>query len=427
MVSLAVLFNVDKSSIISYCYTLGIFFFFHVLTKERKELDRNFIFFHYYLANAILLFFIFRYQIPDYMGLTGPEGGIGTDDCRYYAQLVHGKDIYYKIHVDVYDLYNFSSFLQITYPFTVHTPLNIVIFNLLGVCFLPYYTKKLIFELFNDEKLASKAEILVLICPFTTYYGCILMRDMLICSLTIASLYYFTKKTYLPIILAIALIIWIRFGSIIYIVIGILLIIRQNMVIEEKKTVRFSLLIITLIALFYYNYDSIQEFSDGKLGDSIIRSTDNFYMEETTFARLLKLPFPINIILSSLFFLVFPIFGWIVIYEDILLMSSVYNTFLNGLFFFYLWPFIFNAIFSWLFYKKKNVHLQLLALWMLSFVIILGTVDLQIRQKTILFPFMCMMAAYGIVKFDYTSKYTSLVFGFLMITYQLTIFINTVI
>ncbi len=425
LIAIAVLRMVDKTSVFSYGYTLLIFFAFHLVHFENKEVDRNFIYLHYYLAHAILLFCVFRYQMPEYMGLTGPEGGIGTDDVRFYAQVVQGKGVFYHIKVSLVNIHHFSSLLLIVYPFEVHTPLNLVTFNLVGVCFLPYYMKKLTLEIFDDEKLANRVGLLTLLCPFLTYYGCILMRDTLIVTLVVGGMYYFMRRKYIPMLLFAALIIWVRFGSFIYFITGILLIMRRNLMVANKSTIRLTLLIIVLIIIFNYSYETIQEFSEGKLGDSVFRSTESDFFEDTTISKLTKLRFPLNIIALTVFFLVNPMFGWRGLSEgithEIYLMSNIYSATLNGLFMLVLWPFIFNGILAW--FNRRSVNLQLAILLMFGFTIVLGVVDLQIRHKVIVYPFICMVAAYGMVRYDHLSKYWSTVLGGLMIAAQLALFV----
>ena len=423
LIAIAVLYRVEKTTIFSYGYTMLLFFAFHVISKERKELDRNFVIFHYYLTHAIVLFCIFRYQIPEYLGMTGPEGGIGTDDCRFYAQVVGGKGVFYDIRVSLFEIHNFSAFLRLTYPFEVSSPLNLVTFNLLGVCFLPYYVKKLTYEILKDEKVANRAAILTLLCPFTTYFGCILMRDMLITTLVVSGMYFYLREKYIPPFLCFALIIWVRFGSVAYLMTGVLLLIRRNIIVSDKNSFKFSLLIIALVALFYYSFGYLQEFSGGKLGASIVRSSgDVSILEETTISRIQKWPFPINIIVLGIFFLVNPMFEWKAFKEGIYIMSSIYNNTFNAFYFLFLWPYIFNAIMSWLDNKKVNV--ELICLLMISFALLLGIIDLQIRHKCTLIPFMCMVAAYGMVRFDKKSKYTTFVFGATMATIQIAFFIK---
>ena len=220
-----------------------------------------------------------------------------------------------------------------------------------------------------------------------------------------------------------------RFGSFIYLVTGILLIMRRNMMVANKSTIRLTLLIIILVAIFNYSYEAIQEFSGGKLGESVLRSTESDFFEGTTISRLTHLRFPLNIITLTAFFLVNPMFGWRGLTEglthEIYLMSSIYNTTINGLFMLFLWPFIFNATLAS--FNRKNANLQLALLLMFGFSMVLGIVDLQIRHKVILFPFMCMVAAYGMVRYDHLSKYWSTSLGALMIIAQLAVFVVKVL
>ena len=418
--AIAVILRVDPTSLFSYGYTLLFFFLFHLLIREKQELNRNFIYFHYYLAVSIALFCYFRYHIPEYLGMTGPEGGIGTDDCRFYAQLTQGKGILYSIQTSLTRLHPFTLYLKFLYPFELHTPLNIVIFNLTGICFLPYYTRKLLFEVFNDQKLADRAAFLTLLCPFITYYGCILMRDSLVTSLVIAGMFYYIRGNNIVAIAVSSLLIFIRFGSFPFLLLGILLIIRRNMLLEHKNTVRFTILALGLVVLFNVFYEFIQDFSGGRLGDSVIRHTGDFF-ENTTISQIMLLPFPVNILVSTIFFLVNPMLGWVGKVGDFYLMSSLFKSTLNGFLFLILWPYIFNAIFSCVNYWK-NANLQFLIFLLFGFCVLMGTIDLQIRHKTVVYPVLCMVAAYGMIRYDKNAKITSTIFGLSMIVIQLGLF-----
>ena len=419
--SMAVLVYVDYTSVISYLYTLVLFFAFHYVIKDWEELDRNFYIFHFYLAIAVLLTVIFKHQIPEYLGMTGPEGGIGTDDCRFYAMIVGGDAVWYHLTVDVSRMHHFAKLLRYIYPLEVHTPLNVVVVNILGACFLPYYMKKLCFEMFHDKRLAERTALLTLLCPYCAYYGSILMRELFMATCVIAGIYYFMRKHWIGLAICVLIISYIRFGTIVYLGVGCMLVIRRNMILAGKSTVRFSLLILFSVIVFFFLYEHIQAMSGGKLGDSLIRSTNSAYFSGTTFAKLLALPFPINIMLSTLFFFIVPIFGLPIVRQDILLMSSVFQSFLTGLFFFVMWGYIANCILSYLSNRHKP-QLQLAVLFTIVFTMLLGTVDLQIRHKTVVFPFMCMLAAYGMVKYDKHQKYISFFLGVFMILVQLALF-----
>ena len=57
----------------------------------KSDIRNNIATFLFYTIIAVILYSTHKIIIPDYLGLTGPEGGVGTDDCRYYAQLVNGQ------------------------------------------------------------------------------------------------------------------------------------------------------------------------------------------------------------------------------------------------------------------------------------------------------------------------------------------------
>ena len=176
----------------SYIYTLIIFTVINTLINESDK-NSNFVYFHFYLSITIIIYLYQRLTIPGYLGLSGPGGGVGTDDVRYYAWLLEGN-VPYNIKFNIYgDIHPYANLLKIIYPFQIYNPLNILIINVLGITFLPFYVNKLTFALTNNNKVSDLAQKFTLFCPYSMAMGLIIMRDMLITTLVFASLYYFLQ------------------------------------------------------------------------------------------------------------------------------------------------------------------------------------------------------------------------------------------
>ena len=219
----------------------------------------------------------------------------------------------------------------------------------------------------------------------------------------------------------------IRFGTIAFLAMGIMAIIRKDIAIKHKKIGLYNAMMVFFILVFYFAYDYIQELSDGKLSDNLIRNTNGGFFRGTTIATLISLPFPINIAACALFFFFVPLFT---IPQpspitDYYLVSTVFCSFLTPFFMFFLWYYIFNAIFSY--FSKKDRNLETLLVIVLSFCFVLGTVSLQIRHKTVLFPFLCMLAAYGMTKFNKHEKNNSFAITAAFIVIQLVLAIKAIV
>lgn len=410
-ISSIILAWVDISSIFSYLYSLILFFILNKLLCKGERI--NVWYFHYYLLVSIFLFVLHRYLIPDYLGMTGPEGGIGTDDCRYYAQLKDGQ-VDYPITFPLQEIFPFTYFLKIIYPFSIDTPLNIVIPNLIGVVFLPYYVNAFSNILLRSKNVGNYAEKLILFCPFTTYYGCIIMRDMWIVTLIIGGFYYFYNKKYVLFVIFCILICFIRFGSVVFIGTGCIILVREKFYSKFQSRMKGRFLFVVMLlfvgVLFSYLFPFLQELSGGKLEDGLFR--ESFYAilsdmdSDALILRLIELPLPINFIALAIFFFFLPFFSISFCTFGVLNMNTVFCVFLTSIFFFFLWNSILRTILQSL---KLSCHttIKTVVYMAIVFAFCLGTVSLQARHKTALMPILCILAAYGIcstnTKFNWLS------------------------
>ena len=179
----------DQTSIFSFGYSL-LLLTVSCFLLCRDDAKLLFFAYHFYLFFAISFYLIFKSQFPEYLGMTGAEGGIGTDDCRYYAQIVGGKGVFYTIMVSTTDIYSYSIFLKFIYPFEVFTPLNIVVVNLIFAAYLPIYVKRFAVLLTRNNNIGNTAYWFTLLCPFTLYFDCIILRESFTAVMVIAGLCY---------------------------------------------------------------------------------------------------------------------------------------------------------------------------------------------------------------------------------------------
>lgn len=399
--SASALLYVDDTSVFSYFYTLGLLYILNYFISA-KNFGKNFVYFHYFLAVAIVIFAVQRYLIPGYLGMTGPENGIGTDDCRFYAQLVDGQ-VNYPILFNFNQTFPFVKLLRFVYPFPIYTPLNIVIVNLLGIVFLPYYVYALSLNYTKNKDVAGLAEKLILFCPFTTFYGCIIMRDILIVTAIVAGLYYFSVKKYIPFFICLALIMFVRFGSVVFLAIGIIILFREYLYTHFRRRIsaRILMLIMLLIVIVGFNifFPYLQEFSGGKLEGGLFRSNFSSKLERMDsnafLLRLMELPLLLRTVSLTLFFFFSPFLKFKVFVGGIFSMTKVFTILLTPLFFFFLWKGILQVTFQGLLLYKTNKKLRSVIYLAILFALCLGTVSLQIRHKSVLFPILCILAACG--------------------------------
>lgn len=387
-----ILVLIDTTSVFSYFYAHTIIVLINILIKNDRW-DRTLIYYHYYMLFGVLVYLLNKYQLPGFIGTTGPEG-IGTDDYTFYGQIVEGN-VPYELEVPAEYKYPFSLFLQAIYPFHIYTPLNIVLCNIVFVTYMPYFTGKLADYFFNDHRITKHAIIMILLCPMTTLYGVIIIRDLLVTTLVLASIYYFLKKKYMPIIITVALVFFVRFGSVSFIAASFMAV----FLIQTSKTnwgkIRAIIIMSATIVLFVFLLPALQEYSDGKLSANVIRAVDGEYFDGSTIASIVTLPFPINIILSSLFFAIAPLLSIPALFKGVFVIINFFNATLTPIFFIFISPYLFNSFFG-----RKSANHKLLICLLIVFLVVLGTVSLQIRHKNIIFPFMCILAAYGSVHYN---------------------------
>lgn len=400
LASIVALFFVDRTSLFSYGYALILLTAISYLVS-RNEVKDVFFTYHFYLFFAIAFYVIFKYQFPNYLGLSG-GADFGTDDGRYFAQIVGGRGINYTIEVSTIDLMAYSILLKVLYPFSVYTPLNIVVINTLFTAFLPIYTRRFANILSDNREVGNRAFWLSMLCPFTIYFGCIIMRDVFTTLLVIAGMCYFLEKKYVHLLFCIVLITWVRFGTISFLICGIIILYRFKLK-KKSKDLYFNILLALLLLVFYFAFSFLQDFSGGKLEGGLIRSSDSDFWSDSTIGSIMKLPFPINIVLSTTFFFFIPLLTFPETRYGHYLISAFFQGVLTPLYMFFLWKNIFNTILM-AFYGKHREKAKQFFYIALIFSILLGTISLQSRHKTVLFPIICIMAAYGSVY--YNKKYT---------------------
>ena len=426
LLCVTIILFVDRTSLFAYVYSLLLLTASSFLICHKNERNDLYSVYHIYLFIAIVFYAILKYQFPEYMGLNGGEGRM--DDNRFYAQLVDGKVSYFYI-VSVDDKMPYVQLLKWLFPFTINTPLNILCVNVIFSAYLPIFVRRLSVMITDNRKIGRLAFLYSLWCPFTLFWGCVLLRESCTAALVFAGLCYFIEKKYPQLLVCIVFLAWIRFGTLAFLLCGMLLLYRFELKRSTRSDFIFLSVFAIVIVVFYFSYGYLQDFSGGKLGDSVIRSTDSERYEESTIGAIMKLPFPINIFFSSLFFLFIPLFSIPQPQGGHYILSGIFQSFLTPLFMFFLWKPIYNTVLSVIRGINKDDVKKILYL-VLLFALLLGTISMQSRHKTVLFPMLCILAAYGKVKFDVRVRGTAELLTALTVCAQIAIatlsFIRTI-
>ncbi len=394
-ITTAILFLYGAENVISYSYTLFIFSLINLLFPKSLRYY-NFISFEIYLFIAIIIFTIQYIELPMYMGLSGPEGGIGTDDIRYYEKIT---DVPLKVSSTAgwIEAFSFSNFLRFIYPFRVVSPLNIIILNVIGTAFCPSLTYLLAQCLHNNQKVAKNAAILVLICPSIWSNGLIIMRDIWTVSLTLTIFILVLKGKYIAALLPAILLVYLRFGSVIFVILGIIIILKYT--IFDKSIFRkiifwVSLCIVCAIIIASLSY--IIDLTGGKLESSFFRESfiNQLIREDENgiITRIAQLPTIIRTPLLLLFFFFTPFLKFKAYTFGIFNIRTIFDTFLTPIWLLLVWKYIFKSI-----YIAFNGIKQLkIVVWISIFMALaLSIVSLQVRHKVIMMPILAIMAAIG--------------------------------
>ncbi len=397
LLSVICLYKIEFISLFSYIYTLTVFLLINSFLDKSKQYT-NIINFHFYLFCCITIYLIQLYIMPNYLGLTGPENGIGTDDVRYYYQL-SDHPLPFEPSVIVDSFYPYCSFLKILYPFSILSPLNILIPNLLGIAFLPYFINKISVQYLGDEKVGSLAEKLMLFCPFTISVGVILMRDIWIATFLIIALYNFLRKNYLLFIVFVFGILYIRFGSVAFLVSALFVLFKNYLYPKFVNPIQgkivYMILLFLFAVIFIFSFPVLVSLSNGKLEESLFREGFASILmrmdEDATLLKIMALPKYLSIPLLSLFFLFSPFMSFKFYTLGYFNIRTILATTISPIMLIFCWKYILISFFASL--KKSKIYD--ISLIVILFAICLGTISLQARHKTILMPFLYIMTAYG--------------------------------
>lgn len=404
----------SSSGYTSYVYTLGIFIAFNFMC-DKDHREKNFAYFHFFLVLAFLVYFLQRVQLPHYMGLTGPEGGIGTDDVRYYAGL-DVKITYTTDRMDIAMDNPYTNLLRIVYPFKIGNPIDIVIFNILGIAFMPYLTYKTARIFFDDERISFIAERLTLFCPFMMSIGLIIMRDVMCSSLILASFCCFAQKKYIPFALFTGLLAFLKFGFVVFLCVPMFafLVYRENQKSMSQSTSRLKFLILSAIILavfVIFILPNLATLTGGRLtSESLFRDSFLEYLEgandESILVKLYALPVVIRIPALIVTFLVIPPLTFNIYSEHIFLIRSFLQNVMAPIYWWPLYLFFFKFLFS---YRKLNAAAKTIFYILIFMALALGMISLQTRHKAALLPFFYIAISYSIVHLGRSRRFISLI------------------
>jgi hypothetical protein len=375
--------------------------------------------FLFYSICALLLFHAQRFTLPEWDGLSGPEGGIGTDDTFYYTQATGDVDLSRNGAVRAMAFIvmpsSYSLFLQKIVWFTAKYKqphlIDLLIWNAFALSFVPLFCILCVQICMPDWKgseggrgAVSMAYWLSLLNPFLWLNGLILVRDGWTAVLFIAAVAALLHASYIRYILSVVFLSYFRVAS------GITLVLCTSPLVwplgrrKMGKNAPFLLATFVLLALImlfyavrsgYVEQRSISflrnDFVEGFLGQSadVEGSSSALY-------RISILPVYLRIPLCFTYFLCVPFIVLNYTCEGILIPRLILTS-LAGVFNFLLLKWwVQSLVVSWRGgnHRHFGVWFNLHIGYMVG-ILLLSTMSLQFRHKTMLIPLLCVLAAHG--------------------------------
>jgi len=360
-------------------YTLALFCLITlILDPKRDFFGRNLVVLLVYILLSILIYLIHRTVMPDYYGFSGGLG-VGTDDLGFFYNVTDDQKFKPPPGYRVFDhMHSYSMFLQVLFPFRISHPLNLIIPNVLGIAFLPLISYKFANLLTDSRKIAMLAFLLTAICPFIMVNGLILVRDGWVAFFFTLGFYSILSKRYLPLVLSLVLLFFLRLSSGLLLIICALFYLRHlTSNITRGKGVSF----INFLGFFFVGliilvlmFPDIQSYLESK-------GVENFSREEyiegflgrfknSLFYRIQSLPRFLSIPVSYLFFFFAPFLKFtFYTYGVFNIRTAMLTTIFPILFLFYI-KYLFQGIVHAFNKKDKHVRkivlLTLLLIFMLS-------------------------------------------------------------
>jgi hypothetical protein len=231
--------------------------------------------------------------------------------------------------------------------------------------------------------------------------GLILMRDIWIVTFVVAGSYFFLKRNYLAVAVFVGCTAFIRFGSLCFFFIALLILCKYKSDHVFSSTVVSNFLFVLFIALtitvFFAMLPFLITISSGKLSASLFREdiigvltrmdADAFLL------KLTKLPFLPRIILLGIFFFFAPFLKFRFYTLGVFNIRFIMMSLVAPVVLIFCWSNILKSSLFSISTPRNNIrYIFLIAVFI---AICLGVFSLQSRHKTVLMPFLYILMASG--------------------------------
>jgi len=396
--------------------------------------NKVFLLYLFYVFLVLLVFHLLNFIIPQYKGFTG-EWGIGGDDLYFFDQVAGFNPVYnHEARPGSYsNLHNFSRFLKIftwLIPYKLHH-IDMLIFNILPLVFIPHFLLKVANKLFKEEKCLNLLFIVSAICPFTMMNGLIVLRDAwvafffimfiwgclekkIILSLSVLGLIWFLRSQALPLVILLTAIILVFY----YVDNNDYLKLKTEYLTQkkQKRIILILLAILILISILLSIFSFRSEFVTGFLTeDNLITKRSSVYFQ------IFSSPWYIRLPLGVLFFWGAPFITLKNMFVlNTFILRGVFEQLFGILFIFYI-PVYFQSFFS-LFHRNKlwinfGLHLAYMA-----GIVILSQMSIQVRHKTMIMPLFYLILYSGFINKSIIGRIIGIIVSIILLF--ITIYVN---
>lgn len=422
---------VNPYSILLYGYYLllwgGFVYFAH------REQLRDFAFAYFINSLAIAIFFVIQTTVyPESYGTTSPLGS-WTDDSFFFALAADSVPSSLELRQS-YNLYSqpFSTLVRILTVLPTHHPMDVIFFQSGTAALLATFTKRFLWRMSTDRKLANAAYVLAITCPFLMMNGgVIFIRDTLAAALLIYTLSCLFDRRFMLAGGAVLLELLIRPGTGIILLPAIALIYLSSQRIVSQRNMLALVLSVPLVAVILLRATAIGDLLPGYSAaiDQVGLSGRQVFTDlradagsNALFLSLQEQPFLVKFILNGCYMFAYPFLDPVepfsTPYFDLRsvvmgIVAPVYAFWLNG------W-FIAGAI-----TRVRAMERQYQVLWaMILTLLIVGTYSLQTRHKTIIYPLYFIIIAIGMLRARPLDRQIGYSVSFALVLLQLAISLN---
>lgn len=361
--------------------------------------------FLFYVGLSIIYYFLNLLVVPDFYGFTGGFK-VGTDDLKYFTQ-IKDETVLLKNSLS-YGVLNhthqFSIFLKILYPIPIYSPIQIITFNCLGITMIPVLGKRIFDYYFPSE--GAKSEILfvlLLLCPTLLMNGLILIRDGWTTQFFLIFCYLFLNRRFnLLMFLSAGLLVYLRPSFIVFPFLFAFIEINFRKKYFWAQSIFLVLLLLPIAAIFLKQIEGV-DLSEGVTRGEYVDSFLGKFEDESVFYKIMKLPFPLNIIVSFIFFLTSPFLKFRFYFGETFIIRNVFSM-AEAIFMIILMPVFFKNIKA----NIRNISYQKLLTFISVSILVLSTISLQFRHKIILLPFIYILLVFSFKKSTLNFIYIAL-------------------